>query len=185
MYSNPIINKERYSEIQNLDELLRELQDETANADWGYWHFSLLNLEKGESLKNKIYNTLFEIPKHREPYNTGLTAGTKTYNSLLDLNNMRFEKLGDLKTEIVSRAEHWAHYEGPTSIHKTITERFHDLKYIVADKLVDFLNSKNITDTWLVEGIDTCYSFGGDHCGDDILVETDAGTYVIHLGFST
>jgi len=55
----------------------------------------------------------------------------------------------------------------------------------VANSICEFSHSKEITGIKLPMGIDTFYSFGGDHTGDDILVETKSGIYVIHFGFSS
>jgi len=55
----------------------------------------------------------------------------------------------------------------------------------VANSICEFSHSKEITGIKLPMGIDTFYSFGGDHTGDDILAETKSGIYVIHFGFSS
>lgn len=177
-----LINEDHYAEIEALDELMRELQNETLNEDWGYWHFSLLNLEQEEDLERRLHKTLYAIPQYQK--HTDLAPGSEGYNSLLDLKNLRLLTVCDLRQEIIAKAEDWSTYQGPSSDPKTITEKFHDLKYVVADKLAAFLKTKDIVDMKRMEGIDTCYTFGGDHCGDDLLVETKAGVYVIHFGFS-
>ncbi|MBO9200596.1 MULTISPECIES: hypothetical protein [Niastella] len=179
-----LINEDKYAEIQYLDELLRELQDETLNEDSGYWHFSLLNLEGGENLAQRIYNTLIGIPRYKDPYHIGL-KGSRMYISTLDPKNMHLELVIDLKNEIVKQADHFAFYQGPSLDKQFLGDRFQSLKIDVADKIVDFLQGKEINQVVLVKGIDTCYSFGGDHCGEDILVDTKAGVYVIHFGFSS
>ncbi len=131
-----------------------------------------------------MHRALYEIPRYRE--HTDLTPGTQEYISTLDLRKLKLEPVSDLKQEIVSKAEHWSTYQGPTSTPKTaISEKFHELKYIVAGRLVEFLESKEIVDIKLAKGLDTCYSFGGDHDNDDILIQTKAGVYVIHFGFSS
>jgi hypothetical protein len=137
-----------------------------------------------QGLENSIHKALHAIPVYRE--HTDFTPGTKDYISILDLRKLKLEPVSDLRQEIVSKAEHWSTYQGPTSSPKTdISEKFHDLKYTLADRLVEFLKAKEIIEIKLVEGLDTCYSFGGDHGGDDFLIKTKAGTYVIHFGFST
>lgn len=179
-----LIDEDHYSEIKALDELMRELQNETLNENWGYWHFSLLNLEEEEDLEKSIHRALYAIPRYRE--HTDLTPGTKDYISTLDLRKLKLQPVSDLKHGIISKAEHWSAYQGPTSSPKTdISEKFHDLKYILADRLVEFLKAKEIVEVKLAEGLDTCYSFGGDHGGDDMLIKTKAGVYVIHFGFSS
>ncbi|AEW03392.1 hypothetical protein Niako_7175 [Niastella koreensis GR20-10] len=187
MSVDKLINQDKYNEIQYLDELMRELQKETLNEDWGYWHFSLLNLEDGEDLTQRIYNTLIELPKYKNPYLDLIDkfTGSRTYISSWDLKNLTLETVTDLKNEFVKQADHYAYYQGPSKCKQIISERFHSLKYEVADKISVFLQSKEISANALVCGIDTCYSFGGDHCGDDILVDTRAGVYVIHFGFSS
>jgi hypothetical protein len=185
MSVDKLINQDRYSEIQDLDELMRELQNETLNEDWGYWHFSLLNLEGGEDLVQRICNTLIELPKYSDPYIIDMLTGSRRYISSRDLKKLVLETVTDLKNEFVKQADRYAYYQGPSKCERIISERFHSLKYEVADKISDFLQSKGISAVALVCGIDTCYSFGGDHCGDDILVDTKAGVYVIHFGFSS
>jgi hypothetical protein len=180
-----LINQDRYSEIQYLDGLLRELQNETLNEDLGYWHFSLLNLKEGEDLIQRICNSLIEIPKYKDPYLIDMLTGSRMYIPFWDLKKLTLEAITDLKNEFVKQADHYAYYQGPTKGKQIISERFHVLKYEVADKITGFLQSKEINAVALVCGIDTCYSFGGDHCGDDILVDTKAGVYVIHFGFSS
>lgn len=185
MSVDKLINQDRYSEIQFFDELLRELQNETLNEDWGYWHFSLLNLKEGEGLAQRIYNTLIEIPKYKDPYLFDKLTGSSTYIPSWDLKKLTLEAVTDLKIEFVKQADHYAYYQGPTTDKQIVSEKFHSLKYEVADKVTGFLQSKEINSASLVCGIDTFYSFGGDHCGDDILVDTKAGVYVIHFGFSS
>ena len=177
------IDKDKYEEIQYLDELMRELQDETLNKDWGYWHFSLLNLEKKGNLETRILNALADIPKHKEPYYN--LSGTKIYISSMDLKNLTFTRVENLKEEIIRKAEYWSMFEGPIKEGRAISEKFHALKGVLADKIVDFLKSKDILETKIVCGIDTSHSFGGDHSGDDILIDTKSGVYVIHFGFSS
>lgn len=179
-----LIDEDSYTEIKVLDELVRELQNETLNEHWGYWHFSLLKIEQEDDLEESIHRALYPIPLYKE--HTDFTPGTKDYISILDLRKLKLEPVSDLKHEIVSKAEHWSTYQGPTSNPKTdISEKFHDLKYTLADRLVEFLKAKEIVEVKLAEGLDMCYSFGGDHCGDDLLIKTKAGVYVIHFGFST
>jgi|GEM_PF-5522617 len=184
IFNNRLFDENNYAEIKALDELTRELQNETLNEDWGYWHFSLLNLEQEDDLEKSLHRALYAIPIYRE--HTDLTPGTKDYISILDLRKLKLEPVSDLKQEVISKAEHWSTYQGPTSNPKAgISEKFHDLKHSLAEKLVEFLKAKEIVEVKLTEGLDTCYSFGGDHCGDDILIKTKAGVYVIHFGFST
>ncbi len=171
IFNNWLFDENNYAEIKALDELMRELQNETLNEDWGYWHFSLLNLEEEEDLEKSMHRALYPIPIYKE--HTDLTPGTKDYISILDLRKLKLQPVSDLKHEIVSKAENWSTYQGPTSSPKTeISEKFHDLKYTLADKLVEFLKTKEIVEIKLVEGLDTCYSFGGDHAGDDMLIKT-------------
>lgn len=182
--NDKLINRDRYNEIQYLDELLRELQNETLNKEWGYWHFSLLNLEDGENLTQRICNALIEIPRYKDPYLIDST-GTNMYISGWDLKNLYLEPVTNFENEILKQADHWAYYQGPTTDRRVVSEKFHSLKYEVADKIESFLRSREISEVALVQGIDTYYSFGGDHCGEDILVDTKAGVYVIHFGFSS
>lgn len=184
IFNNWLFDENNYAEIKALDELIRELQNETLNEDWGYWHFSLLNLEQEEDLETRLHKTLHPIPIYKE--HTDFTRGTKDHISMLDLRKLKLETVGNLKQEIISKAEYWSTYQGPTSDPKLeISGKFHDLKYTLADKLLGFLTTKEIIAIKLAGGLDTCYSFGGDHCGDDILIETKAGVYVIHFGFSS
>ena len=184
IFNNFLIDENHYPEIKALDELMRELQNETLNENWGYWHFSLLNLEEEEDLEKSMHRNLYPIPIYKE--HTDFTPGTTDYISMLDLRKLKLEPVSDLKHEIVSKAEHWSTYQGPTSSPKTsISEKFHDLKYTLANRLVEFLKTKEIVEVKLAEGLDTYYSFGGDHAGDDLLIKTKAGTYVIHFGFSS
>lgn len=185
IFNKGLINEDNYTEIKPFDELIRELQDLTLNEDWGYWHFSLLNVDKKDNLETSILNALSKIEKYIEPYNIDNISGTKTYNSILDLKNLTLKPIENLKIEIVLKAEHWSLYQGPTTERIQVSEKFHTLKFIVADKIFEFLQSKTIIDCKLIQGIDTFYSFGGDHCGDDILVDTKSGIYVIHFGFSS
>ena len=180
-----LINEDKYGEIQYLDELLRELQSETLNEDWGYWQFSLLNLEDGENLLQRICNTLIEIPTHKDPYRVDKLTGSSMYIPFLDLKNLTLQAVTDLKNEMVKQAEHWAYYQGPSTDKQVVSERFHSLKHEVADKIAAFLQSKEIKEVALVCGIDILYSSGGDHIGEDILVDTKSGVYVIHFGFSS
>lgn len=161
------------------------MQDETSNADWGCWHFSLLNLADGEDLLQKIYNTLRDIPAYKEPYDIDSSTGAKRHNSLRDLANLKLEPVTDLRSELISKAEHWSHYQGPTTNRKGNSDEFNELNVKFADELIAYLLSLEIRRVRLMEGIDTFYCFGGDHCGDDILIETEAGVYVVHFGFSS
>lgn len=184
IFNKLLIDEDKYAEIKALDEWMRELQNETLNENWGYWHFSLLNLEQKEDLEKSIHSALYAIPVYRQ--HTDLTPGTKDYISVLDLRKLKLEPVSDLKQEIVSKAEDWSTYQGPTSSPKThISEKFHDLKYTLADRLVQFLKAKEILEVKLAKGLDMYYSFGGDHSGDDILINTKGGAYVIHFGFSS
>ena len=185
IFNRTLINEDRYDEIQHLDLLIRELQSETLNEDWGYWHFSLLNLDTGDNLESRVMKTLSEISEYREHSSMNPSSGTKTYISILDLKNLKFNSVENLKNLIVLKADYWAYYQGPTTDKNVISDKFHLLKFHVADEIFDFLNKKEILKARLVDGIDTYYSFGGDHCGDDILVETSSGVYVIHFGFSS
>jgi hypothetical protein len=185
IFNGDLINEDKYGEIQYLDELFRELQNETLNDDWGYWHFSLLNLDKGENLELRILSTLSKIPEYQYPYNIDVSTGTNRYNSILDLKNLKFNSVKDLKNEFILKAEHWAYYQGPTSEKKAISDKFERLKHSVADLIFNFLDSKGILNIKIISGIDTYYSFGGDHCGEDILIETMSGVYIIHFGFSS
>jgi len=178
MIDYELINPAGYEEIQYLDDLLRELQRETLNDDWGYWHFALLHLKEGKDLSERISNSLAEIAKYRE-------NGVKTYRAGLDIKNLKLEPAGDLRNEILTKAEHWAQYSGASAAKPGLSERFHSFKFEVADKLVSFLQPKEIIEVKLVGGIDTYYAFGGDHMGDDILIDTKSGVYLIHFGFSS
>lgn len=178
------INSEQNAEDKQVNDLIRALQNETSCADWGDWHFSLLNLAEGENLYEKICNTLRRIPHYQNPYSLDPARGT-TYIASWDLKNLKLEPVADLRTELISKAEHWSHYQGPTSNRKSNSERFNELNVRFADQLIAHLSSKEIMRVRLVSGIDTFYSFGGDHCGDDILIETECGVYVVHFGFSS
>lgn len=180
-----LINQVGDKEIQDLDELLRELQSETLNEDYGYWHFALLQVKDGEYLAERICSSLAAVEKYKDPYRVNSATGTKTYIAALDIKNLKLEPVGDLKTEIITKAEHWAKYSGAATDKPGITERFHSMKVEVADKIVAFLQSKEIIEVKLVQGIDTYYAFGGDHLGDDILIDTGSGVYLIHFGFSS
>lgn len=185
MVNNRLINADGYGEIQYLDELLRELQDETLNENWGYWYFALLTLKDGEDLAGRVYNTLIEIPEYEDPYRIDAQTGSRTYNSYLDLKNLVLETVEDLRNEIIAQAEHWAYYQGPGTDKQSLGERFESLKYEVADKMLQFLQAKEIKAAKLIKGINTYYSFGYDHCGEEILIDTESGVYLIHFGFSS
>jgi hypothetical protein len=180
-----IFKDEDDPEIRRLDQSLRELQNETSNADWGSWHFSLLKLTGGEDLLQKIRNTLRSVPHHREPYNADPSSGAKTYISSWDLKNLKLEPITDLRSALIAKADEWSHYQGPTSDRKGNSDQFNELNIRFADQLIAYLATKEMKRVRLVQGIDTFYSFGGDHCGDDILIETEAGVYVVHFGFSS
>lgn len=185
MVNSKLLNTDRYEEIQYLDELLRELQDETLNENWGQWYFALLNLKEGEGLLGRIYNTLIDIPEYKDPYRIDTRTGSRTYKSYLDPQNLVLETVEDLRNEIITQAEHWAYYQGPGTDKQSLGERFESLKYEVADKMLQFLQSKEIKAAKLIKGVNTYYSFGFDHCGEEILIDTQAGVYLIHFGFSS
>ncbi|OQP52758.1 hypothetical protein A4H97_23925 [Niastella yeongjuensis] len=184
MVHKNLISLEKDEEREYLDELLRELQFETLNDEWGYWHFSLLNLEEGENLTLRICNTLSDIPVYKDPYWVDNKTGVRTYIPFADLKNLTLEAVADLKSEFIELADHWANYQAPSLGKDKTSEKFHSWKYEVADKIVAFLQSKEIKQVAQVCGVDILYTSGTDEIGEDLLVETQSGVYVIHFGFS-
>ncbi|MBL7817749.1 MAG: hypothetical protein JNL70_22265 [Saprospiraceae bacterium] len=177
-------NLERYPEHKEFDELLGEMQEESVN-NGGCFHFNLLNSFGGNNLEEKVFNILSRNPTYTDPYYLDSSTNERRYYQNRDLDYLSFSPIKDLKNEIIVKAEYWATFSGPCPERTTISDKFHTLKFIVADKIFDFLNGKDIIDAKQIDGIDTFYSFGFDHMNDDIIVDTKSGLYIIHFGFSS
>lgn len=174
---------DRDSETAELNSALSALQQLSRN-NGGYFHFRALKPVPGGTLEEQAMNILHALPRYRTPYLFG-EEGDRRYIKAWDLKNATFRTVEDPEAWIIEQATHWAEYSGTHPEHEHTLPEYHSLKTEVARKIITFLIARSIVEAKEVEGIDTFYSFGLDHMGADLLVDTLDGMFVVHFGFSS
>jgi hypothetical protein len=142
---------------------LEKLQSESVN-NGGIWRFLKLPLPNKENIKDYFKN---------------IEEGAKfdiVFNS-------------KIKELVMKSINHWASYSGPCPERTENSVNFDKLRIIFVNNLFCFVEEKGIIDVYRVENLDSWLNkvieSGIDHMNEDYIIQTNNGSYVLHLGFSS
>lgn len=166
--------------VCRINDALEQLQNESTNCA-GAFRFTDLNLPKKSTFLDGLKEYLLQIEQYQKPYLD--YNGTKMYVRQYDPNNLRLVKMDNLETYIQGRLTYWSNFPNPC-YRSTVTEKYEQHENALKSILFNFLNEQEVINAYLVKDFDLCYIVGTDSMVDDILIETQKGVYVLHLGFT-
>ncbi|WP_299628342.1 hypothetical protein [uncultured Tenacibaculum sp.] len=147
----------------DLNNELEKLQSESVN-NGGIWRFLKLPIPDNNNIKDYFKNTEKDV----------------RLDSVL---NSRTKEL------IMESIDHWSSYSGPCPERTKKSVNFDKLKVSFVNTLFAFVEKKEIIDLYRVENCDSWLNkvieSGIDHMNEDYIIQTNNGSYVLHLGFSS
>lgn len=147
----------------DLNNELEKLQSESVN-NGGIWRFSKLPIPDNNNIKDYFKNTEKDV-------------------RLETVLNSRTKEL------IMESIDHWSSHSGPCPERTKKSVNFDKLKVSFVNTLFAFVEKKEIIDIYRVENCDSWLNkvieSGIDHMNEDYIIQTNNGSYVLHLGFSS
>ena len=148
--------------VTDLNNELEKLQSESVN-NGGIWRFIEFQIPNNNNIKDYL-----NIDK-KVKLDTVFNSRTKEI--------------------IMESIDHWSSYSGPCPERSKNSVNFDKLKVSFVNTLFDFVEEKGIIDVYRLEKFNSWLNkvieSGIDHMNEDYIIQTNNGSYVLHLGFSS